>query len=278
MSAWTAAGRASTDKDGGSPRPTHEPADQRVALRVDDVTVRFPSANGGVREVFRNLSFEVGTGELVCVVGKSGVGKTTLLNLFVGMVTPSEGRVEVLGDKPARSRNRMGIMLARDALLPSRTARGNVEFGLELRGVGRKERRQLAAHYLGVMEMQDAEELWPWQLSQGMRQRVALARTWALHPEILLLDEPFAALDAETRERIQQEFLALWARDRRTAVFVTHDLDEAILLGDRVVVVGGGTVVADIPISSPRPRDRDQLLDDAEVRATLRRLRELIRS
>jgi NitT/TauT family transport system ATP-binding protein len=244
----------------------------KSALRIDGVTVHFPSKRGPGRTVFDNLCFEVNAGELTCVVGKSGGGKTTLLHLLVGMVKPTRGTVDVLGTDPVSARNRIGLMLARDALIPSRSAIRNIEFGLELRGVPRGERHAIARNYLQMMELEHAANLWPWQLSQGMRQRVALARTWAMRPEVLLLDEPFAALDAQTRERMQNEFLRTWAADRRTAVFVTHDLDEAVVLGDRVVVVGDGRVMADLTIPLARPRDRFSVMDDPECRAVTREL------
>ncbi len=243
------------------------------ALRIDHVTVEFEGQGGGpTRQIFTDLCLEVTAGELTCVVGRSGGGKTTLLNLLVGMVQPNAGSVEVLGTDPVSARSRIGLMLARDALIPSRTAIRNIEYGLELRGVPRKERRDVAMHYLQVMELEHAAGLWPWQLSQGMRQRVALARTWALRPEVLLLDEPFAALDAQTRERMQAEFLSLWASEQRTAVFVTHDLDEAILLGDRVVIVGDGKLLADLPVPAGRPRDRLTIMADPDCIAVNREL------
>jgi NitT/TauT family transport system ATP-binding protein len=252
---------------------TATPPDGAPALRIDGVTVRFQGdRRRKPRTVFEDLCFEVPAGELTCVVGKSGGGKTTLLNLLVGMVRPTKGSVEVLGTDPVNARRRLGLMLARDALIPSRTAIRNIEHGLELRGVPRKERRERAMHYLRMMELEHAAHQWPWQLSQGMRQRIALARTWALRPEVLLLDEPFAALDAQTRERMQAEFLSLWASDRRTAIFVTHDLDEAVLLGDRVVVVGDGRLLADLRVPAPRPRDRMTIMEDPECRAVSREL------
>jgi NitT/TauT family transport system ATP-binding protein len=158
-----------------------------AAVAVTDVAVRFATAQGH-RQVFTELSFSAAPGELVCVVGKSGGGKTTLLKLLVGVVEPDAGTVQVLGAGPVAARSRMGVMLARDALIPSRSARRNVEFGLELRGVARAQRHELAQRYLQMMELGYAEDFWPWQLSHGMRQRVALARTWALEAEVLLLD------------------------------------------------------------------------------------------
>jgi NitT/TauT family transport system ATP-binding protein len=253
-------------------------AGQRAAdvLTVSDVSVGFDLPGGGRREVFTNLSFNARPGEMVVVVGKSGGGKTTLLKLLVGLVRPDSGVVEVLEAAPAAARSHMGVMLARDALIPSRNARRNVEFGLELRGVPRHRRREVAMRYLHMMELGHAEHMWPWQLSHGMRQRVALARTWALNADILLLDEPFAALDAQTRERMQMGFLNLWAEEPRTVVFVTHDLEEAILLGDRVVVIGDGKAIADIEVPMGRPRDRTNVMEDAGCRAAAAELRRLI--
>jgi NitT/TauT family transport system ATP-binding protein len=165
-------------------------------------------------------------------------------------------------------------MFARDALLPWRTARRNVEFGIELRRpeLSKAERREVAQRYLDELGVGGSAKLFPWQLSQGMRQRVALARTWAIEPEILLMDEPFAALDAQTRTATQQRFLDVWAADRRTVVFVTHDMAEAILLADRVIVMSEGHVVDETTIDIPRPRDGDTIVELPQYRSIHHRL------
>lgn len=246
------------------------------ALVLDSVDVSFTLPDGKVRRIFSDLNLTVKSGELVVIVGKSGGGKTTLLNTLVGVVTPDVGSVSVLGLQPKQARSKMGFMLARDALLPWRTAIKNVEYGLELRKFPRIDRRDVAMKYLSEMELSESASLWPWQLSQGMRQRVALARTWAMGAPVLLMDEPFAALDAQTRERVQHRFLNLWVREKRTVIFVTHDLEEAIQLGDRVVVLGDGGVIAERDINFERPRDPVDMVGTKEYRDLLGDLRELI--
>jgi NitT/TauT family transport system ATP-binding protein len=202
------------------------------------------------------VDLTVSRGEFTALVGRSGCGKTTLLNMVAGLVDPTAGELSVLGKSPRAARDHLGFMLARDALLPWRSAVRNVEYGLELRGVPRAERRATALRWLEAVHLGASADLWPWQLSQGMRQRVALARTWALAPDVLLMDEPFAALDANTRRSIQTEFLQLWQNDEhRTVLFVTHDLGEAIALADRVVLLGDGRVLDDIRVGIDRPRD-----------------------
>jgi NitT/TauT family transport system ATP-binding protein len=168
----------------------------------------------------------------------------------------------------------MGFMMARDALFPWRTAQKNVEYGLELRGVPKAERRTQSARWLAAVQMSEASRLWTWQLSQGMRQRVALARTWALDPDILLMDEPFAALDAQTRVEVQREFLELWqSQVGRTVIFVTHDLGEAICLSDRVLLLGAGRVIDDVSIDIERPRELETLTAEPRYIEIFNRLR-----
>jgi NitT/TauT family transport system ATP-binding protein len=216
-----------------------------------------------------DVDLEVNPGEFVCLVGPSGCGKTTLLGMVAGLVQPCEGRVR-LGGKPVRSASfESAYMLARDALLPWLTARENVELGLSVRGMGRSERSEIAIDWLRRVGLEGFEGSSVRRLSQGMRQRVAIARTLALTPSCILMDEPFAALDAQTRVLVQKEFVSLWETDRPTVIFVTHDLSEAILLGDRIVLMSSrpGRIVADVSIDTPRPRDLDTPFSNAGFEA-----------
>lgn len=249
-----------------------------AAISVREVTVEFPATEGGTKTVLRDLDLEIAPGEFTALVGRSGCGKTTLLNLIAGVVETSAGSISVLGSHPRQARGRLGFMLARDALLPWRTATGNVEYGLELRGIGKKERRQTARQWLDAVHLGSSAGLWPWQLSQGMRQRVALARTWALDPDVLLMDEPFAALDAHTRVAVQAEFLRLWQGEHpRTVVFVTHDLGEAITLADRIILLNDGNIVEDVTVGIPRPRDSEAVVEHPRYIELHRDLRERLK-
>lgn len=211
----------------------------------------------------KEVDLAIPQGQFVCLVGPSGCGKTTLLNVIAQQIRPERGSVEVrLGDgvrSDRSSRQAMGYMFARDSLIPWRDIRDNVAFGLEVQGVGRSERRRRAEATLDLVGLGGKGRLFPRQLSHGMRQRANLARTLAIEPEVLLVDEPFGALDAQTKARLQVEFMNIWDRTRKTVVFVTHDLSEACLLADRIIVMRSGAIEADIPIEFERPRDLDAL-------------------
>jgi NitT/TauT family transport system ATP-binding protein len=208
-----------------------------------------------------NINLEIKEGQFVALVGASGCGKTTLLNMLAGLVKPTEGAIDLAGAPPKLPNMDIGYMFARDALLPWRTARKNIELPLEMRGWDRKARRDRAREMLELVGLKGRENQFRLQLSQGMRQRVALARTLAADPSILLMDEPFAALDARTKLTLQAEFLRIWEQYRggdkqKTVLFVTHDLHEATLLADRVVIMlpNPGRIAEDRYLDLPRPR------------------------
>lgn len=206
-----------------------------------------------------NVNLEIPDGQFVALVGASGCGKTTLMNMIAGLVTPTAGTVKVSGEPPRLPNLDIGYMFARDALLPWRSARRSVELPLEVRGWDRRRRRERADAMLDLVGLADKHTQYRNQLSQGMRQRVALARTLASDPSILLMDEPFAALDARTKLTLEGEFLRIWedgGDSRKTVIFVTHDLDEAVLLADRVVIMlpRPGRIAKDIIVDLPRPR------------------------
>ena len=237
----------------------------KPAISVDSVTHYF--AKSGSKEytqVLTDVSLEITAGHFVALVGPSGCGKTTLLNMIAGLVHPTHGEVRRDGSRVTKPDRDVAYMLARAALLPWRTARKNVEFGLELRGVPREERAETADRLLELTGLKDFAKSYPSQLSQGMRQRVALARTLAIEPKFILMDEPFAALDAQTKLTHQEEFVRIWEHTGSTAVLVTHDLSEAILMADRVVVFSArpGRIKADIEIPLSRPRDLETLRFD----------------
>lgn len=260
---------AVAEADSDSPGP---------AVSLTGLRVTFTSPDGTAHEVLRGLDLDIPRGQFIALVGRSGGGKTTILNVLTGLVAPTSGQVAVLGVRPAEARSRIGFVPARDALLPWRNALHNVEYSLELRGVPREERKRRARHYLTLVGLEAASQRWPWQLSQGMRQRVALVRAWAVEPELLLMDEPFAALDADTRQTVRAKFRSLLqSGPPRTVVFVTHDLDEAVLMADRVTVLSGGRITADTLVP-PRYGDdatSDELTGDHLV--LLRKLRDALR-
>lgn len=247
--------------------PNHISSDGAVEL--DAVTVEFDRhGTGEANRVLDGVSLEVHDGEFLVLVGRSGCGKTTILNLLAGLIRNFTGRVGILGRTPAEARDDVAYMFARDALLPWRSAVRNVQFGLEIRHpeMPRRKRRERALQYLDLVGLRASAGLYPWQLSQGMRQRVALARTWALDPKVLLMDEPFAALDAQTRGDVQRKFLDLWAGDRKSVVFVTHDLTEAILMADRIVLLAEGRIAAEHIVDISRPRNVDEITLDPTYR------------
>lgn len=229
---------------------------QDTVLSFRDVSVRFASAKGSV-QALQNVSFDVADGEFVCLLGPSGCGKSTLLGVASGLFPASSGEV-LLGDEPIRRPHpRIGLVSQQDNLYPWRTLIKNVEFGLEIRGVSGKKRRGRAEALIAQVGLQGFEDAYPYQMSGGMRQRANIARTLAIEPEIILMDEPFGPLDALTRTELQKVLLDLWGNSRRTVLFVTHDLNEAIVLADRVVVLTHrpGQLRSIHQIEMPRPRD-----------------------
>ncbi len=206
--------------------------------------------------VLENVNFSVTEGEFVCIVGPSGCGKTTLLRLIAGLLEPTSGQICFnAGENRKQPRNVM--VFQEHGLFPWMTVLDNVAFGPEMQGTGKHEGRELARSLIIQTGLADFSQCYPHQLSTGMHQRAAIARAFAADPRMLLMDEPFSALDAQTKLLLREELLRIWKDRRKTVVYVTHDIEEAILLGDRVLVMTGrpGTVREDIPIPIPRPRN-----------------------
>ncbi|GAB2513346.1 ABC transporter ATP-binding protein [Nocardia heshunensis] len=206
-----------------------------------------------------DISLEVRDGEFLVLVGPSGSGKSTLLDLLGGLSKPSTGQILIDGAPVTGPGLDRGIVFQQYALLPWRTARANIEFGLEAKGIRRRERRRIAEHYLELVGLAGFGERYPHELSGGMKQRVAIARSLAFDPEVLLMDEPFAALDAQTRESLQDELLRIWRATGKTVLFITHGIDEAVYLGQRVAVLTSrpGRVKAIVDIDLDRDGDPD---------------------
>jgi NitT/TauT family transport system ATP-binding protein len=238
------------------------------------ISVRGLAVNfGRAHNALSGVALDVMQGEFVALIGASGCGKTTLLNVVAGLVPAAGGTVEIGGTSPAAGRSDICYILARDALLPWRTVSGNVEYGLELSGVGREERERRAMAYVGKVGLENYRDFYPSKLSQGMRQRVSLARAFAVERNIYLMDEPFSALDSQTKLILHDQLLSLWESSRATVVFVTHDIGEAITLADRVVVMSkkGTGVVDEIRIDLPRPRSAEALQADTRYHDLYRR-------
>jgi NitT/TauT family transport system ATP-binding protein len=227
-----------------------------VKLEVQGLYKQF-TAGGETKPILANVNLKIAPGEFVCIVGSSGCGKTTLIRILDGLIQPSAGRVLIDGAAVSSPGPDRGFVFQQDSLLPWRTVLDNVLFGIEVLKVPRAQAEKTARDLIRLVGLAGHEGFYPHQLSGGMRQRVNIARALAIDPDVLLMDEPFAALDAQTRETMQRELQAIWERKRKTVVFITHQIDEAIYLADRVLVLGGqpGAVRDDITVPFERPRD-----------------------
>jgi NitT/TauT family transport system ATP-binding protein len=226
-------------------------------IELQQVTVTFSQPDGGEFRAVDGFDLQVRRGEFVTIVGPSGCGKSTLLSAVDGLIRPHAGQVIINGALVTGPGPERALVFQEFALLPWRTVVGNVMLGLELqRKYPTSQMKEMVHHYIKMVGLQGFENHYPHQLSGGMRQRVGLARALAVNPEILLMDEPFAALDAQTREIMSVELLRIWEQDKKTVLFVTHGIDEAVYLADRVVVMSGrpGRVKEIIPVNLVRPR------------------------
>jgi NitT/TauT family transport system ATP-binding protein len=238
------------------------------AVSFEDITCTFATrGGGGSYTAVKDVTLAIDAGEFVSVVGPTGCGKSTLLNVAAGLLRPSAGTTRIFGEPLAGVNRRAGYMFQSEALMPWRSALANVTAGLEFRGVAPDDARRRGGEWLERVGLGGFGDRYPHQLSGGMRKRVSLAQMLILDPKILLMDEPFSALDIQTRQLMENELLELWSANRKSVIFITHDLEEAIALSDRVVVLSAGPAahpIGDFAIELPRPRDV------AEIRLTPR--------
>ena len=228
-----------------------------AAVHLNDVAVRF-----GAYTAVQNVNLEVKEGEFVAVVGPTGCGKSTLLNVVTGLLEPAGGEVFIFGDKLQGLNPSAGYMLQQDALLPWKTALDNVGIGLIFQGAEVEEARARAKPWMKKVGLAGFEARYPHQLSGGMKKRVSMAQMLILSPKIVLMDEPFSALDVHTRHLMQNELLRLWQEDKKSLIFITHDLEEAIALADRVVILSAGPAsrpIGNVPITLARPRNVSEI-------------------
>ncbi len=239
------------------------------ALALEGITCTFVSRDDPAQRhtAVREVTLRVAPGEFVSVVGPTGCGKSTLLNVGAGLLAPSSGQVEVFGERLDGINRRAGYMFQSDALMPWRSTIDNVIAGLQFRGVPGAEARERGEGWLARVGLRGFGDRYPHQLSGGMRKRAALAQTLILDPDIILMDEPFSALDIQTRQLMENEVLELWAAQRKAVLFITHDLDEAIAMSDRVVVLAAGPgshPIGEFRVDLPRPRDVAEIRSQRE--------------
>jgi len=235
-----------------------------IKIRLEGVRKSYRTEQGGEIEVLRGIDARIFEGEFVSLIGPSGCGKTTLLNCVAGLLPVSGGRI-LLGNHPVLGPGRdRGMVFQQDSILPWRTVLRNVEYGLELRGEPAAARRATALAFLRVVGLERFADFYPKELSGGMKKRVALAAVFANNPAVLLMDEPFGSLDYPTKLSLQRELLTIWEHEQKTTLFVTHDLEEAILLSDRIFALSQGLIESVIQVPFPRPRT-DELRVGTEV-------------
>ena len=229
-----------------------------VIVKIDHVEKIYQGRSGEV-VALNGVDMEIRENEFVCVVGPSGCGKSTLLNIIAGLERPTSGRVCVKGKEVVNPGSERGVIFQQYALFPWLTVKKNVKFGLKLRGVKEPELSVIADKYIRLVGLEEFGDSYPKELSGGMKQRVAIARAYAVNPEILLMDEPFGALDAQTRTQLQKELLETWEKEKKTCFFITHDVEEAIILAQRVVIMSArpGRVKEIVPVNIPYPRTQE---------------------
>jgi NitT/TauT family transport system ATP-binding protein len=233
--------------------PTDSPYQAKPMVSIDAVTMAF-----GAYVAVQGVNLKVSDGEFLAIVGPTGCGKSTILNAIAGLLKPADGTVSIDGQPVRGVQNDIGYLFQQDALLPWKTAIENVELGPMFKGVGAAERREQSMKWLAKVGLKGFEHRYPHQLSGGQRKRVQMAQALITGPKVILMDEPFSALDIHTRHLMQNELLRLWQEERRAVVMITHDLEEAIALGDRVVVLAAGPrsrVIDSFPVDLERPRD-----------------------
>jgi len=236
-------------------------------LEVRDLDQSFPRDDGSTLTVLENVSFDVKDKEFVCILGSSGCGKTTLLRLIAGLDTARSGSIVLEGEEITGTSPKVGFVFQEYSLFPWRTVIDNIAFGLEMKGVSKEDRYMVAESYLNLINLSQFRDSYPSELSGGMRQRVAVARALTLDPVLLLMDEPFGALDAQTRNMLQKELLQIWEKTKKMIVFITHSVDEAVYLADRIIVMTPrpGRICRNFEVLLPRPRDRTSV-EFAQVR------------
>ena len=230
--------------------------EKRVKVKIDHVEKIYDGRKGRM-VALNGVDLDIMENEFICVVGPSGFGKSTLLNIIAGLLEPTSGAVYVDGKKVEGTGTERGVVFQQYALFPWLTVLKNVMFGLKLKGMKDDEAREVAMKYIKMVQLEDFVDAYPKELSGGMKQRVGIARAYAADPKLLIMDEPFGQLDAQTRYQMQEEILRIWEKEKRTVIFVTNNIEEACYLGDRIILLSDcpATVKEVYPISIPRPRD-----------------------
>ena len=234
-----------------------------IKVSIQGVEKKYNTRKGEV-VALNGVDFDIKENEFICVIGPSGCGKSTLLNIIAGLLEPTSGQILVDGKPISGTGTDRGVVFQQYALFPWLTVKKNVEFGLKLKGRSKEECDAIAMKYLKMVELEKFADSYPKELSGGMKQRVAIARAYAMNPEVLLMDEPFGALDAQTRTQLQSELLKAWQEENKTCFFVTHDIEEAIVLATRVVIMSArpGRIKEVVDIDIPYPRDQETKMSD----------------
>lgn len=232
--------------------------ERSIKLKIDNVRKVFDTRNGEMIAL-NGVSLDIKENEFICVVGPSGCGKSTLLNIIAGLLEPTSGKVYCDGKEVTGTGTERGVVFQQYALFPWMTVKKNVMFGLNLKGIKGKEAEDIAVKYIKMVQLEDFVNHYPKELSGGMKQRVAIARAYAVNPSVLLMDEPFGALDAQTRTQLQTELLETWEKEQKTCFFITHDVDEAIILAQKVIIMSArpGRIKEIVNIDIPYPRTQE---------------------